>query len=85
MAIFLLDISFIKRCTSALFSLYIKNESFAIYDLGNSRACARIWRNRCERNVVEHTCPNKIFSGLIQPISSRVGCETHHFLSRNAR
>ena len=32
-----------------------------------------------------HTCPIKIFSELIQPISSRVECEIHHFLSRDAR
>ena len=32
--------------------------------------------------VSEHACLHKIFSGLIQPISSRVECETHHLLPR---
>ena len=34
---------------------------------------------------LRHTCPVKIFSGLIQPISSREECEIHHFRSRDAR
>ncbi len=31
-----------------------------------------------------HTCSNKVFSGLIQPISSREECEIHHLPPRNA-
>ena len=37
------------------------------------------------RSRANHTCPNKIFSGLIQPIFSRMECEIHHLPPRNAR